>query len=125
MVKLTHCKTGDILELPDLIPLQNCHMTQYGSGAKKKDWSVEENITNKQLISFPSRFNEKEMFSIIKFARKYELEAFNTGINFQKNKQNIYLKATINELQKNNADLADENIRLATVLDNFTSKGVT
>lgn len=119
MTKLQHCKTGQIENFPELIDLQSAHMTQHTDEKGKTDWSVEKNITNERMITLPKRLNETEVFAIINFAKKYELMAFNTGIKFQKDKQNEFLTATIKELQKNNQDLADENIRLAGILDNL------
>lgn len=115
--KLQHCKTGEIINLPELIPLQSLHVTQHNNGGVKSDWSVEENITNDRLHTLPARLNEAEVFSITKFAKKYELEAFNKGIDFQKTKQNEYLKSVIKELQFNNDNLAKENVRLANILE--------
>ena len=119
MTKLQHCKTGKIKNFPELIDLQSAHMTQHTGENGKTDWSVEKNITNERMTTLPKRLKETEVFSIINFAKKYELIAFNTGIEFQKDKQNAFLTATIKELQKNNQDLADENIRLAGILDNL------
>lgn len=119
MTKLVHCKTGDILDLPELITLQSCHITQKSQDDVKTDWAVEENITNKLLHTLPKKLTDNEVMGVINFAKKYELEAFNIGINFQKEKQNEFLKATILELQNNNDSLAKENTRLATVLEHI------
>lgn len=124
MTELIHHKTGKIENFPDLIDLQSAHMTQHEGKDGKTDWSVEKNITNERMTLLPSRLNEGEVFSIMRFAKKYELIAFNTGINFQKNKQNTFMKATIKELQKNNSELAAENIRLVGILENLLPEEV-
>lgn len=125
MTKLQHIKTGKIENFPELIDLQSAHMTQLTTDVGgKTGWSVEKNVTNEQLTVLPARLNESEVFSIIHFARKYELIAFNAGIKFQKNNQNTYLTATIKELQINNKNLADENIRLSGILESLLPEEV-
>lgn len=124
MTKLEHIVTGEIEDFPELIDLQSAHVTQHTSNGVKTEWTVRKNITKESLHKFPSRLNEVEMFSILNFAKKYELIAFNEGINFQKSKQNAFLQATIKELQINNKNLADENIRLAGILENLLPEEV-
>ena len=120
MTELQHCKTGKIENFPELIDLQSAHITQHTNEiAGKTDWSVEKNITNERITTFPKKLKEAEVFSIINFAKKYELIAFNAGIKLQKKRQNDFLAATIKELQQNNQALANENIRLAGILENL------
>lgn len=124
MTELQHHKTGEIENFPELIDLQSAHMTQHTTdGHTKTDWSVEKNITNEQIFVMPKRLTDKEVFAFMNFAKKYELIAFNKGISFQKDRQNELLVATIKELQINNKGLAEENIRLASILENLLPEG--
>ena len=70
--------------MKDLIKLQNAHATQHDSDAGKTSWKIEENITNELLYELPSNIKDEDVFTILDFARKYELEALRAGINFQK-----------------------------------------
>jgi len=106
-------------EQPELIDLQTSHVTQNTNGAVKSDWTVRKNVTGEAIHSFPPVINDALMFNILNFAKKYELIAFNAGINFQKEKQNEYLKAQIDELAGVNNELGIENVRLATILENL------
>jgi hypothetical protein len=72
----------------DYIQLQNANMFQLTNNGVKQDWLVRENITDAVLAEFPSGVSDELMFQIIKFARKYELKAFNAGIDFAK-EQNL------------------------------------
>jgi len=109
--------------MTELIDLQNSHVTQHTTNGIKSDWSIEKNITDEQIFILPSKLNDMEVAKIMRFIKNYELEAFNTGIKFQKDKQNGFMKDTITTLQKNNSDLARENIRLATILENLLPEG--
>ena len=100
-----------------LIDLQAAHVNQYTTQGVKTDWFVEQNITNDSMHTFSNRLTDNDMFSVMDFARKYELIAFNTGITFQKGKQNEVLVAEIAQLKIAIKDLAGENTRLASILD--------
>jgi len=99
------------------IELQTAHVTQLTNSGVKGDWSVQKNITHEKIHAFPPNIDDGTMSSIMSFARKYELEAFNAGIRFQKGKQNEVLVAEIGQLKNTIKELADENIRLASILD--------
>lgn len=108
------------MEQKELIKLASAHATQLSSKGKKTGWSVEANITNEKLVELPQKLKEQEVFLILNFARKYELEALNIGIDFQKKKNNAYMQEKINLLTRTNEALIEENERLATVLDKMT-----
>jgi len=72
------------MPLKDKIQLQNANMFQETVDNTKQDWIVRENISGVQLATFPANVSDQMMFKIIKFARQYELKAFNTGIQFGK-----------------------------------------
>lgn len=104
----------------ELIKLQSAHCTQHTTEGVKGDWKVEENETNKNLATFPPNISDEVMFQILNFARKYELEAFNAGITFQKGKQNAVLQQTINEQLAVIEALGHDNNRLAGIIDEHT-----
>ena len=98
--------------MKDLIDLQNAHVTQITTEqAGKSAWKVRQNITSKDLAELPAHLNEKDVFTCLDFARRFELIAFNAGIGFQKTQ----LK---NEVQA----MAQENIRLAAVIEHLTKE---
>ena len=108
-----------MVDQTDLIVLQSSHVTQNTIRSVKSDWMVRRNITGDAIHSFPPSINDALMFDVLNFAKKYELIAFNAGINFQKEKQNEYLKAQIDELAGVNNELGAENVRLASILENL------
>ena len=105
----------------EYIDLQACNAGQLSTSGVKGDWSINKNITGEVLHMFPASIADKVMFSILDFAKKYELIAFNAGINFQKGKQNEVLASSIVQLKRSIIDLTEENSRLATILDHQTS----
>ena len=98
--------------------------TQYSDDSGKSKWFV--NSNNEKLWEFSKELDEREMMNIIHFARKYELEAFNKGINFEKEhapKKIKALESVIEHLKTQNKLLIQENERLGSALDNLlTSK---
>ena len=104
----------------ELIKLQSAHCTQHTVDGVKGEWKVAENKTNTTLAAFPPILSDELMFQVLDFARKYELEAFNAGINFQKGKQNEVLKQTINEQKAIIEALGHENNRLAELMEKQT-----
>lgn len=98
--------------MKDLIDLQNAHVTQITNETiGKSAWKVRQNITSKDLHELPANLNEKDVFACLDFARKFELIAFNVGINYQKQMVN-------NQVQI----LEQENNRLAIIIEKL-SKG--
>jgi len=91
-----------------LIELATCHITQETNYGQKSDWRVISN-SKKLLATLPRVLNEKEAMSIIHIARKFELLAFNIGVQFGK-KQGSQEKnnALIKELRERNNILSDE-----------------
>jgi len=106
-----------------LLPLATCHATQQSANGTKGNWHLQLNETNEELIEISKLLNETEIFSLLDFMKKYELEAFNTGINFQKGKQNEVLANTITEQKALIDGLAEENERIATILENLIGEG--
>jgi len=84
--------------MKDLIDLQHAHVTQLTSEQEgKTTWMVRQNITSKDLHDLPANLSEKDVFAALDFARKFELIAFNTGIEFQKQQQLNIVSNLINE----------------------------
>lgn len=104
----------------ELIPLKHAHVTQHTSGSEKTNWIIRENKTEKILGEFPKKLNEKEVFSILNMMRKYEGEAFNTGIEFGKKKYKNVFDPKMAQLRENNRRAGIENERLADALDKAT-----
>lgn len=91
-----------------------------------RDWKIRENITNKELWDFSSGtleyVSDKGIMDILHFARKYELIAFNTGIQFGKEEQRKVSKTIIDNLNENIEELLFRNNELATALDKELNK---
>ena len=101
----------------DMIDLANAHMTQHTNGAVKSPWSIEANITDAPLGKFPAEYSEGQMFQILDFAKKYELEAFNTGVQYGKQIANGVLEPKIEQLLKRIETMKDENERISAALE--------
>lgn len=100
----------------ELISLAHANMFQLTHRNKKNEWLIRKNITNEELFKFPSHFNEQEMFLILNFARKFELIAFNTGINFEKKKSQEFLNNIIKDNNNKLSIARGENERLSAKL---------
>jgi len=96
--------------MKDLIDLQNAHVTQITNEVKGKSaWKVRQNITSEDLYDLPANLSEKDVFTVLDFAREFELIAFNAGIQFQK------------QMQSNIANnLINENKRLSIIIDKLS-----
>lgn len=106
----------------EYVPMANAHATQHtDSGNNKTDWSIQENITDRELAVLPSRLREDEVFSILKIIRQYELEAFNIGIEFGKEQHSQSYKAQFTQLSENLRLARHENERLAEALELITN----
>lgn len=108
----------------EMIDLQHSHVTQSLTGHKKSPWSVQQNITNKELAQLPAHLTDDVVFAIMRFAKKYELLAFNRGIEFGKDVQMAVYQPLIDQLNKKIKLGREENERLAEALDRLTKKEV-
>jgi len=101
----------------DKIQLQKCHVTQMTERSVKGVWLVK-NEAGKVLAELPKELDEKQVMACIHFARKFELTAFNFGIQFGKTQngngielvpdERKRLLRIIDELTKSNHVLADQ-----------------
>ena len=109
---------GEIKVPTKVMDLQNASATQIVNGGETDNWIVY-NSSSEKLWEFPSHYTEQEIMAIIKFGRKFELTALNTGANIQKK---LY-GDTVRKLEaqyKERLELAKaENERLATALEEF------
>ena len=103
--------------MKDLIDLQNAHVTQFTNETSGKSaWKVRKNITNEDLFDLPKDLCEKDVFTILDFAKKFELIAFNKGINFQKEQSNKIINQQRQEFDTRITLARQENERLANKL---------
>jgi len=106
-------------ETPEiLLTLAGSHATQLTKGHEKSEWFVK-NKDGVQISTLPSKINETELFHILDLAKKYELEAFNIGINFGKKKTVEVYDKKIEKYQMIIEAQRAENERLANILDNM------
>lgn len=114
-----------------LIDLQSSYITQISTDGKKGSWKVY-NADKEEIYTLPKDWNEKQVMVAIHLGRKFELIAFNKGVNFYKSKvpkemkilQQLVLKLKAhNEIIKNrNIMLSNELEKLNRQLDKITFK---
>lgn len=102
------------------IKLAHAHVNQHTTKGVKTDWKVEANKTNEYLGVFPKKLDHNEVFDILNFARKFELDAFNIGVHFGKEEYKKTFENTISEFKQKLEEAAKENERLADALDRLT-----
>jgi hypothetical protein len=103
--------------LKNLIDLQTAYVTQLTTEDKGKgDWVVY-NEDKIELYRLPADWDEKTVMAVIHFARKFELEAFNRGIEFWKQRANSLFENERMMYKAQFEALKDENNRLAEKLD--------
>ncbi len=84
------------INITNYVDLAAAHVTQYKNADQSKSkWFVRQNITSKDLAELPARLTEAEVFEILHFARKFELIAFNAGVQFQVSKSRKHFEPMI------------------------------
>lgn len=102
-------------------PLATANVTQHTNSGMKSEWVVKANGEDgEELGRLPANLNEAQVFGILHLARKYELEAFNAGINFQKDKQNLFFLDRIAVLEAERDAILANNERLADTVERLT-----
>lgn len=113
--------------------LSTASITKITGEASESEWIVYSN-TKEELWQLPKHLTEQEVMNILHFARKYETEAFNNGIEFTKksaqptqikaqNNVILQLQAENKNLLKHNQAMFEENERIGGKLDELlTSK---
>lgn len=107
--------------MSEFIKMQHAHVNQHTSSGVKGDWKIEANETNEALGILPGRLDHNEVFNILDIARKYELEAFNIGINFGKKEQDKQHLLVRKAYEARIHEAIKENERLAVALENLTN----
>jgi hypothetical protein len=108
--------------MTDLIHIQHSHVTQLTKDGIKGDWSVQKNKTNEELYQLPAHLSDSDIFTIMKFVKKFELEAFNAGIQFQKALKTAPLQSENAELRQTLQAAVAHGDRLAAKLQSIISK---
>ena len=111
--------------MKNFIDLQTAYATQTTTESNGKGEWVVYNTEKEIIYRLPADWTEKQVMAAIHLGRKFELIAFNNGVEFQKSKN----PATIKTLQKMVIDLTSdkelmkkENIKLSNELDKLTLK---
>lgn len=81
-------------------------------------WVVRDEKDN-ELGKFPKNWTEKDCMIAIRLGRKYELEAFNIGIDFGKSQRDNVFGPIIKRLNAQIEELSGMNERLSTQLEKF------
>lgn len=100
-------------------PLQSCQAT-WVQDQDDNMWVIRD-ADGKELFQLPARLNEKEVMSIIHAARKYELEAFNTGKEYGSQAMQAVMKNKLVEMDMKIMVLERQNQELAEHLDRIIS----
>lgn len=85
----------------------------------KGDWILY-NEKDEEIHRFPANWDEHKVMSVVNFGRKFELLAFNKGIEFQKKQQPLEHKSLQNiakNLKIENERLLKENEKIGNELD--------
>ena len=90
-------------------------------------WVLDEN-DNKWLVyskdkeelgRFPAKWDERDCMTAIHLGRKFELEAFNIGIAFGKDKMTNVMKPQLELLNNQVAFLEEQNLKLSSKIEQF------
>lgn len=106
------------------IDLQTAHVTQTTGENGRRDWIVY-NEAREDIYRLPKEWSEKQVMDCIHFARKFELEAFNKGIAFQKSKNPETIKtlqAMVVNLTAEKEIMKQENVKISDELDRLIIK---
>ena len=107
----------------EYIKLQSAYVTQLTTEAEgKSEWIVMDKDGNK-LYELPGNLDEHQVMACIHFARKFELDAFNAGINFWKEKTQKQIENMNKNYNNAVSFLKEENARLAYILEDAIVNG--
>lgn len=104
----------------DVVPLANANAQQLTHNGVKGDWTIRENITDRELATFPARISDEDMFAVLRFAREFELAAFNAGVAFQRDKQNTAHRAELDRMVSEREAMIERNNVLAETVERLT-----
>ncbi|MHA1197755.1 MAG: hypothetical protein ACTSQF_00160 [Candidatus Heimdallarchaeaceae archaeon] len=106
------------------IELATAYANQQSPNGDRQDWKIF-NTDNEELHSFPKEYTEKQIMAAVHFARKFELIAFNKGIEFQKEKapkELVALQKIVKTFQNDRKKMIERNLELANELDNLNNQ---
>lgn len=108
----------------DHIKLANCHVTQTKHKGIKGDWQVKDQQGN-EIARLTKDLDDHKVMEVIHFARKFELEAFNAGIEFGKKTARDAISTKMMDTERLGllrvcSELETHNTILAEKLDKFT-----
>lgn len=104
--------------------LASASVTQMELENGKSNWKVRDAKGN-EIAELPAKLNDLEIMEVLRFGRKFELEAFNYGISYQKRlqpKEQEFLKTMVKTLTHEKEQLIKENEKLAILLDKEQNK---
>lgn len=108
-----------------LIDLQTAYATQITSEKDGKGEWIVYNVDKEEIYRLPKEYTEKQVMEAIHLGRKFELIAFNKGVNFQKSKNPktiITLQKMVKNLTAEKEMMKQYNDKIATELDRLTLK---
>lgn len=103
--------------MSNLIPLQTAFIRQ-SRDVKDNAWVVYDTDDN-EIYELPNHLNPKDAMRHIHLGRKFELEAFNIGINFGKGELRKVFDVEMAEMEQKCKALEQMNERLSTQLEKF------
>ena len=111
--------------MPRLVDLQTAYITQHTTESKGKGEWIVYNADKEEIYTLPVDWTPKQAMAAIHLGRKFELIAFNKGVEFQKAKNPKTIKtlqAMLLNLQEDKKMIIAENEKLANELDKLTIK---
>ena len=109
----------------DFIELQTAYVTQTTTEENGRGEWVVYNTDKKEIYRLPKDWTEKQVMTAIHLGRRFELIAFNKGVEFQKSKNPetiIALQKIVVTLTRDKELMKNENIKLSDELDKLTLK---
>ena len=97
-----------------LLPMAGAY-AQWQEGNENDFW-IAFDKSGKRLGELPARLDEREVMKTLRLSRKYELDAFNQGIDFGKTTAMRSAKHAVDQAHMKCRDLEKENERLASQL---------
>lgn len=101
----------------NLIKLQTAYIRQ-SRDVKDNAWVVFSD-KDEELGELSNTLSPKDAMSYLHFARPFELEAFNTGINYGRDLENIKSETIFQKMKSDLIILEEMNIRLSKQLEKF------
>lgn len=93
--------------------------TAYAQTVRDQDsnkWIVYDE-SGERIGVMPSCLSEQEAMDVIRFAREHELKAYNVGANVGRERAERAANVRIETIKSQMDSLAEENIRLASILE--------